>query len=222
MLLHDRLDGGKTQAAAARLSRKTSLKNPVANVFRDPRTGVFDLDSDVPPGGKPGRLRNIHHILGDLRKLNRITNDRIQIPLKGKLGFELRPAKSKKDGMSENFRNIERLFNRRTAFGESEQASGQVGGTLGALARVLEVLRQPFIEGRQGSRQIQIGNDHLKDVVEIVSDTTSERSDEFESLDAELGLHLPLFGDVSVNHQDRARISLAVSQEGPPAVDNHL
>jgi hypothetical protein len=34
-----------------------------------------------------------HQILDYLRKLNRITNDRIQIALKGKLGFELRSAK---------------------------------------------------------------------------------------------------------------------------------
>ena len=138
MLLHDRLDGSQTQAAAAWFCRKKSLKYPVSNAFRNPGTAVFNLDSHVPPGRKPRRcwdpLINIlgahqklaslrsgfagvnNHVLDYLRKLNRITNNWIQIPLKGELGFELRPAERKKDSMGENFRNIQRLFNRGSAF----------------------------------------------------------------------------------------------------------
>ena len=65
---------------------------------------------------KPGIQKTLdcdqvnNQVLDDLRKLNRITNDRIQFPLKGKVGFELRPAERKKDGKGENFRNIQRPF----------------------------------------------------------------------------------------------------------------
>jgi hypothetical protein len=80
-----------------------------SNAFRNPGTLVFNLDSHVPPDRKVRRhwdpLINIlgahqklaflrsgfvsvnHHVLDYLRKLNRITNDGIQIPLKDKSGF---------------------------------------------------------------------------------------------------------------------------------------
>ncbi len=43
--------------------------------------------------------------------------------------------------MGENFRHIEGLFDRSSAFREGEQAPGQVRGALGALAGVIEVFR---------------------------------------------------------------------------------
>src|SRR5580700_1097121 len=138
MLLHDRLDGCQTQAAAAWLCRKKNLKYPVSNVFGNPGTAIFNLDFHVPPGRKPRRrcypfvsilganqklaslrsgLASVNcRVLNYLRNLNRIANNRIQIPLKGKLGFELRPAERKKDSLGENFRNIQRLFKRGSAF----------------------------------------------------------------------------------------------------------
>ena len=118
--------------------RKTNLKYPVSNAFRNPGTPVFNLDSHVPPGRKARRrwdpLINIlgahqklaslrrgfagvnNHVLDYLRKLNRITNNWIQIRLKGKEWFELRPAEREKDSRGEDFRNIQRLFNRGSAF----------------------------------------------------------------------------------------------------------
>ena len=139
MLLHDRFDGGQTQAAAARFCRKASLKYPFSNACREFRyrclqsrfsrtarrearttTGIR-LIHILCAHQKFASLRSSftginHHVLDDLRKLNRITNDWIQIPLKGKVGFELRSAEGKKDGVGENFRNVERLFNRGSAF----------------------------------------------------------------------------------------------------------
>ena len=43
--------------------------------------------------------------------------------------------------MGENFRHIERLFDRSPTFRESEQAPGQVSGAFGALAGVIEIFR---------------------------------------------------------------------------------
>src|SRR5271155_5683578 len=109
MLLHDRFDGSQTQAAAAWLGRKTNLKYPLSNAFRNPDTPVFNLNFHVPPDGKVTRCRdpliNIlsphqklaclrrgfasinNDVLDDLCKLDRITKDWIQIRLKVKEGF---------------------------------------------------------------------------------------------------------------------------------------
>jgi hypothetical protein len=72
-------------------------------------------------------------------------------------------------------------------------------------------------EARRGRRQIEIGDNDLEDIVEVVRNPTSECSDQFDSLGAELSLHLPLFRDVGVNYQDRFWISLPVSQKCPTA-----
>src|SRR5271157_4123616 len=137
MLLHDRLDGSQAQTAAAWLCAKKNFKYPVSNVFRNPGTAIFNLDFHVLAGRKArGRCYPSINILGAhqklaslrcglasvnyrvlnyLRNLNRITNNWIQIPLKGKLGFELRPAERKKDSLGENFRNVQSLFKRGSA-----------------------------------------------------------------------------------------------------------
>src|SRR6202043_4014131 len=134
-----------------------------------------------------------NHVLDDLRQLNRITNDWIQIRLKRKEGLKLRPAERKKDSRDENVRNIQCLFHRNAAFRESQQPPSQIGSTVDTSARIIEILRQALIKGRRRVRQIQIGNNDLKNIVEIVRNTGSERPNDFKPLGTEeLNLHLLL------------------------------
>ena len=233
MLLHDRFNGRQAKPTAAWLGRKTSFKYSVPNALGDPGSVIFNFDLNVPTGRKFGgrqaalvhilgahqKLANFrsgfagvdHHVLNDLRELNGIADDWIQVRLKGKVRFELGAAEGEMDRMSKNFRDVERLLDRCTALRKREQSSGEAGRAPGPLPGVVEILRQLFIELCGGGRQIQIGNNYLKNIVEIVGDAAGQRSDELEALSTEFRFHLPFFGNVGVDHQNRARVSLIVA-----------